>query len=304
MGQEFVKLESYVKRVEPARKSIENHSKELNDASCALSAELQQVSVLTDRELSWLKTRDLSGLHSAAASASQEVVRKADEHKLASTATMQGAGQKCKEAAQLQQIAQTDLKKMQALVCDTSTKPVVIQGNVSSLSLQEHAAHLQGIVDCLPKAAISEFEKRSKSFVGALEAMVSPIVDMLKKAPVMPEGVALNEVTGEIVALLQNPISNCVFTVRASNKTGECASTVVLSARGQIAPSGLTYISSIPAASEFAEPPQSTGLVLVGDAVSIKPTFKNPGLPFGTFSVTVSFTPTIPPLKFANVGID
>ena len=86
------------------------------------------------------------------------------------------------------------------------------------------------------------------------------------------------------MASLAFPVSNCAFTVRAFNDTGECSTTVALSAEGQIAPSDLSYSSSIPAASEFAEPPHSTGLLLVGDAVSMTPTFQQ-GLPAGTFSV-------------------
>ena len=81
----------------------------------------------------------------------------------------------------------------------------------------------------------------------------------------------MDQSTGQLVSKLVFPVANCSFTIRAYNDTGEAVTSVVMSAKGQIPPRGLTYAASMSTACEFAVPPNSTGLYLVGDAVSIKP---------------------------------
>lgn len=51
------------------------------------------------------------------------------------------------------------------------------------------------------------------------------------------------------------------------------------------APAVLSYASAMPPASEFADPPQSTGLFRMGDPVSMLPSFEDAGSPFASFSV-------------------
>jgi hypothetical protein len=60
---------------------------------------------------------------------------------------------------------------------------------------------------------------------------------------------------------------------------------MVLSGKAQAAPSGLGY-TDLPAASEYAYPPQSNGLLLTGDTVCIKCSLGSVGLPAGTFTVS------------------
>jgi len=118
-------------------------------------------------------------------------------------------------------------------------------------------------------------------------SQVSPglILDLLKNAPVMPQGVKLDGATGVITVMLEDPVSNCMVTVRASNASGTCEVVVTLCAEGQIAPAGLSFTAAMPVASEFANPPNSTGVLLVGDSVSMVPTCDHCGLPAGRFSV-------------------
>ena len=66
-------------------------------------------------------------------------------------------------------------------------------------------------------------------------------------------------------------------------RAGECASAVLLSAKGQLPPRGLSYCE--PAASEFASPPNSTGLLLVGTDTSLIAVFEDGGTPSATFTV-------------------
>ena len=69
----------------------------------------------------------------------------------------------------------------------------------------------------------------------------------------------------------------------ASMRAGECACPVLLSAKGQLPPRGLSYCE--PAASEFASPPNSTGLLLVGTHTSLIAVFEDGGTPSATFTV-------------------
>ena len=74
MGQEFIKLEECVQRAEAVHKTIDSHSKDLNDTSSALAGELDKASILTDSELSWLKARDLIDLDTTASSATRQAL--------------------------------------------------------------------------------------------------------------------------------------------------------------------------------------------------------------------------------------
>ena len=102
---------------------------------------------------------------------------------------------------------------------------------------------------------------------------------------ILPEGVTLNSQTGELVAKLVFPVTECLATIRAHNDLGESVFSVVLSARRQTAPHGLTYAASVPPPSEFAIPPQSTGLCLVGIPLSIQAACEHQGTPPGVFTV-------------------
>ena len=53
----------------------------------------------------------------------------------------------------------------------------------------------------------------------------------------------------------------------------------------QIAPAGLSFTAVMTAASEFANPPNSPGVMLVGESVLMDPTYDHSGLPAGNFSV-------------------
>jgi hypothetical protein len=226
----------------------------------------------------------MRGLNSTASSARQEVTKRQEVFKSRFTDLMRQVRDLLTQVEQGQKIADTQLKVMQEQVCDTSSKPLVMQQTLCSLTPGDHVAQMQKMMENSPNGKIIELEQITESFLGTLKTLVSPIVDLLRKAPVMPEGAELNESTGEIVATLALPVSNCEFTVRVFNNTGECSATVVLSATEQIPPSGLMY-NSIPAASEHANPPHSTGLVIIGDNASMMPTYAYIGSPPGNFSV-------------------
>ena len=174
---------------------------------------------------------------------------------------------------------------MEKCLRDTSSKPLAMQQKVNKLLPHDHTEQLQRLLDRVPKAKMTELGEKAKTFIGSLSVVVSSVVDLLEKAPVLPQGLTLNPSTGELVAKLVFPVANCPFTIRAYNDTGESVCKVVLSAKGQIPPRGLTYAASMPTASEFAKPPQSTGLILVGDTVSMKPAYDDAGTPAGTFSI-------------------
>jgi hypothetical protein len=174
---------------------------------------------------------------------------------------------------------------MQGLLDDTASKPLVMQQTVGAHDIQDLANQLKRALENVPTIQLMELNDKAGVLVASLTSLVSPSLDLLKNAPVMPEGVELNQETGVITAKLETPVSNCTFTVRASNASGECQAVVTLCAAGQIAPAGLSFHDAIPAASEFANPPNSTGVLLVGDGVSMDPTYDHLGLPAGNFSV-------------------
>ena len=283
MGQEFNRLGEGLQQVRAVQESIFARSKELMDAVSALTGELDKASMLTDSGLSWCKTRELAGLRATCSSASQEIRHKAFQSIFAHT--MGEAGRLWQQASQAHQTALNEQTAMQSVLGNTSSKPAEMQRNVRGLAPQRQAAQLQQIADSLPRAQMVELAQQSRKYISDLAEAVGPSIDMLQKAPVMPQGVTLDASTGEIVATPASPVSNCAFTVRAVNGSGECCATVVLAAQGQIAPSGLDYTSAIPAASEFSQPPHSTGLLLVGEAVLMTPSCQQAGLPAGTFSV-------------------
>ena len=184
-----------------------------------------------------------------------------------------------------QQAALKQLTTMQELLSDTASKPLAMQQKVGTLAVQDLAGQLQVVLENLPTRQMMELKDEARAFGELLTSLVSPSLDMLKRAPVMPPGVELNEKTGAITATPTRPVTECVITVTASNGSGECPAVVTLSARAQSAPAGLSYASVMPAASEFANPPGSTGLLLMGDPVSMVPSFEHAGLPLASFSV-------------------
>jgi outer membrane protein assembly factor BamB len=110
------------------------------------------------------------------------------------------------------------------------------------------------------------------------------------RADNLPRGLTIDARTSTIEGTAA-AAARCQATVTAANGSGECSTTVDMCVRAQVAPSGLTHESWMPAASEFSSPPHSKGLVLVGDSVSIKCKFDNAGLPAGTCRVE----PALPP---------
>lgn len=282
MAREFGKLGERAKRVETASQAMQTRSKEIDDSAGAIAQELEQVSTLADRELLWLKMRDLSSLQSTAVSASQVIMQRAGGYKSVFTSLMQQAGVHWSQSMQCQKTALDQITEMQKLISNMSSKPLVMQQNIGKLVPQITAEQLQRVVDNMPRSKIIDLKEQASLFVGSITISVRPSLEMLKKAPVMPQGVNLNTSTGVITANLVYPVANCGFTVRAYNASGECVSSLSLSAEGQIPPSGLTYAIIPP--SEFSNPPWSPGLLLVGDTVSIKPTYVHAGLPRGNFS--------------------
>ena len=256
-------------------------SNELADAWKSVALELQKVSALPD-VLLWL---DLSSLASAAASGHQEILEKLVEFKSAFAVAMQQAGELWTQAMLDRQGALEQFARMQRLLGDTASKPFVMQQNVYSLAPQDLVNQLQQTLNQVPTRQMKELKDQVYACVESLTTTVSSSLHLLKKVPVLPTGVKLNETKGEITGTPECPVTNCVFTVYASNASGACSAVVMLRAQGQVAPEGLTYDPSIPAPSEFSNPPDREGLVLVGQTVSMEATCGHPGIPPGKFSV-------------------
>jgi hypothetical protein len=285
MTKEADKLGELVKQAKTIQTLIQTRGQELNEVFSAVAHELVKTSELADGELAWLQERELSGLNSTSSSASQEVTKKQQEFKSRFTDSMQQVCDLVKQVEQYQQTSHTQLRAMQELVCDTSSKPLVIQKNLRNLVSRNHVAQMQKMIDNSPKGKIIELEQMIESFLGTLKTLVSPCVHLLSKAPAMQEGATLDEVTGEIMVTLSAPDSNHVFKVRAFNDTGECSAKVVLSGKAQAAPSGLRY-TDLPDVSEYDHPTQSNGLLLTGDEVCLKCSHTSADLPASTFTVS------------------
>ena len=101
----------------------------------------------------------------------------------------------------------------------------------------------------------------------------------------LPEGLTINQETGKIEGTIMSAV-RCTMSVEAYNDSGTLQTTIDLNVRGQIAPQGLRF--AVPVASEFANPPHTTGLLLEGTAVTMRPTYDHEGLPAGTFSIRPS----------------
>jgi serine/threonine protein kinase len=285
MVNEADKLGDLVEHTKTSLAPIHSRGEELTDVSGSVAHELSKTSELADGELAWLQERELSGLNSTASSASQEVTKRQEVFKARFTDLMRQVGDVLTQLEQCQKIARTQLRVMQERVCDTSSKPLVMQEHLCSLAPWDHVTQMQKMIENSPNGKIIELEQMTEAFLGALKTLVSPCVDLLRKAPAMPEGATLDEVTGEVMVTLLSPVSYHAFTVRAFNDTGECSAKVVLSAKAQTAPSGLRY-TDLPAASEYAHPTQSNGLLLTGDIVCLKCSHTSAGLPAGTFTVS------------------
>ena len=273
------------KTADTQNETIQRRIRELADSAVAVSRELEQASSLMDHELLWCKPLELRNLQGAALEARQEILQKEEDCKSLFAALMLRAGELWAHATQGQQVAFKQLTTMQELLGDTACKPLAMQQKVGTLEVQDLADQLQRVLESIPTRQMMELRDKASAFGESLTSLVSPSLDKLKKAPVMPQGVELNETTGEITATPTSHVTNCVFTVRASNASGECAAVVTLSAHAQIVPAGLSYASVMPPASEFAKPPQSKGLLLVGDPLSMLPSFEHAGLPVASFSV-------------------
>ena len=85
-------------------------------------------SLLTDKEVLWLKTRELSGLKSAASSANQGIKQKVGEKNVIFAELIRQPGEK--QATQCRQAAVDQLKVTQGVLCDTSNTPLLRQQNV------------------------------------------------------------------------------------------------------------------------------------------------------------------------------
>ena len=284
MLQEFGRLDKLARKAETLllNETVQTRTKELADSWDAVARELQKVIALQD-QLLWL---DLSSLQSAAASAHGGILQKVSEYTSTFALAIQRTGDFWTQATQDRQVALEQFTVMQRLLDDTVSKPSVIQQNIGTLAPQDLADKLQQVLSHVPKHQTMELKGQASVSVESFTTMVGKSLDLLKKTPVMPQGFKLNETTGEITVIPEFPLTNCVFTVHTSNTSGECAAVLTLCAQGQIAPAGLTYASVVPAASEFANPPHSTGLLLLGDASSMEPSSHHRGLPAGNFNVT------------------
>jgi hypothetical protein len=221
------------KSAETLNQTIQTRNKELSDVAGAVARELEKISALTDRELVWLKTRELSGLQSVALAGSQGILQKIEDYTSVFARVMQLAGDLWAQATQSRQSALKRLITMQGLLEDTASKPLVMQQEVGAQDMQDLANQLQRALENVPTLQLMELNHKASVFVASLTSLVGPSLDLLKNAPVMPQGVKLNEETGVITAQLETPVSNCMFTLRASNASGTCEAVVTLCAAGQ-----------------------------------------------------------------------
>jgi hypothetical protein len=233
MRKEFDVLGERAKSAETLNQTIETCIKELFDVAGAVARELEKTSSLMDRELVWLKPRELSGLQSVALAGRQGILQKIEDYKSIFATVMQLAGNLWAQATQGRQAALKRLITMQELLDDTARKPLVMQQEVGAQDMQDLINQLQRALESVPRHQTMKLKDEASGFVASLTPLVSPSLELLKNAPVMPEGVKLNEETGVITAQLETPVSNCMFTLRASNASGTCEAVVTLCAAGQ-----------------------------------------------------------------------
>jgi len=233
MRKEFDVLGERAKSAETLNQTIETCIKELFDVAGAVARELEKTSALMDRELVWLKPRELSGLQSVALAGRQGILQKIEDYKSIFATVMQLAGNLWAQATQGRQAALKRLITMQELLDDTARKPLVMQQEVGAQDMQDLINQLQRALESVPRHQTMKLKDEASGFVASLTPLVSPSLELLKNAPVMPEGVKLNEETGVITAQLETPVSNCMFTLRASNASGTCEAVVTLCAAGQ-----------------------------------------------------------------------
>ncbi len=98
--------------------------------------------------------------------------------------------------------------------------------------------------------------------------------------------VSLNTETGEIHGTASYATARQDYVLTLQNPSGktECTLSLEVGHLYKIAPSGLRY-TTIPSSSEYADPPQSTGLLIVDEIMSMTPTYVHVGVPAGNFSV-------------------
>ena len=134
------------------------------------------------------------------------------------------------------QAALKQLTTMQGLLGNTASKPLAMQQQVATLKPQDLTDQLQRVLDHVPKRQMTELRDKARASADSLAPLVSPSLELLKRAPVLPQGVMLDEETGDVTAALAFPVANCTVTVRAFNDSGQRTAVIQLSAAGQIAP--------------------------------------------------------------------
>jgi hypothetical protein len=89
MVKESDKLGELVNQEKTIQTRVQTRGQELNNVFGAVAQELAKSSSLPEKELLWLRERELRGLNSTASSASQEVMKKQQEFKSRFTDLMQ-----------------------------------------------------------------------------------------------------------------------------------------------------------------------------------------------------------------------
>lgn len=209
-------------QAETVQKSLDASVKEADEALGALASEIDKVRSLAGQEgssLQWLTASDLGGLKSAATAASSQIKRSQDSTS-AFVMHLYKAGELWEEASCGRQAAKDMHDEMQRLVSDTACRPWEILMNIRQMPTQPCSVLLKKMIAHLPTGKIAELEELATARVNAIELVTKPIIEMLRRAPVLPQGISLNEATGEIVAKPILAMAEIAFTVRAFNDTG------------------------------------------------------------------------------------
>ena len=126
MVKEADKLVDLVKQEKTIQTRIQTRGQELNNVFGVVAQELAKSLSLAEKDLMWFRERELSGLKSTVSSPSQEVTKKQQEFKSRFTDFMQQLCDLLKQVEQYQQTFHTQLRAMQGLVCNTSSKSLVM----------------------------------------------------------------------------------------------------------------------------------------------------------------------------------
>jgi hypothetical protein len=131
-----------------------------------------------------------------------------------------------------------------------------------------------------------EFSFPPYLFVGQSITPVEPkIADdgnrlMFSVSPPLPEGLMMDAWSGVVSGTPPDAIGKIECTVTARNRRGEQRTKISFEIHG--APSSITY-TGVPGPNEFADPPHASGLLLVDDLVSLKPSSGTPEVVVGLF---------------------